>query len=94
MIDLNIFLGLVLILLYSLFCCNNFYNPYIKNYYDNGNLMSTKTVTAKITVVNTNSYGDKRVSFYVNEQYIGGCTIVSTNPYGLPGNVSKTITIK
>ena len=56
--------------------------------------MSTKTDTAKITVVNANSYGDKRVSFYVNEQYIGGCTIVSTNPYGLPGNVSKTITIK
>ena len=65
-----------------------------KNYYDNGNLMSTKTVTAKITVVNANSDGDKRVSFYVNEQYIGGCTIVSTNPYELPGNVSKTITIK
>lgn len=56
--------------------------------------MSTKTVTAKITVVNANSDGDKGVSFYVNEQYIGGCTIVSTNPYGLPGNVSKTITIK
>ena len=73
---------------------NNFYFTENKNYYDNGNLMSTKTVTAKITVVNANSDGDKRVSFYVNEQYIGGCTIVSTNPYGLPGNVSKTITIK
>ena len=73
---------------------NNFYYAHSKNYYDNGNLMSTKTVTAKITVVNANSDGDKRVSFYVNEQYIGGCTIVSTNPYGLPGNVSKTITIK
>lgn len=65
-----------------------------KNYYDKGNLMSTKTVTAKITVVNANSSGDKRVSFYVNEQYIGECIIVSTNPYGFPGGVRKTLTIK
>ena len=56
--------------------------------------MSTKTVTAKITVVNANSSGDKRVSFYVNEQYIGECIIVSTNPYGFPGGVRKTLTIK
>ena len=37
MIDLNIFLGLVLILLYSLFCCNNFYFTENKNYYDLNN---------------------------------------------------------
>lgn len=35
MIDLNNFLGLVLILLYSLFCCNNFYSAQNKNYYEN-----------------------------------------------------------
>lgn len=34
MIDLNNFLGLVSILLYSLFCCNNFYSAQNKNYYN------------------------------------------------------------
>ena len=34
MIDLNNFLGLVSILLYSLFCCNNFYFAQNKNYYN------------------------------------------------------------
>ena len=34
MIDLNNFLGLVLILLYFLFCCNNFYYAQNKNYYE------------------------------------------------------------
>lgn len=36
MIDLNNFLGLVLILLYFLFCCNNFYFTENKNYYNLG----------------------------------------------------------
>ena len=83
MIDLNNFLGLVLILLYFLFCCNNFYFTENKNYYE----QSTTPIYISSIALSASASANSYVS---NDSSVGTNKTVSSSS----GSSSFSISIK